>query len=119
MSMHHGSCHCGAVQFDVDIDLENLATCNCSLCGRSGALMAFLPAEKVQNVVGRETMTDYQFGKKRTHHAFCATCGIRPFAWGPGHDGAEWAMVNVRCLDGVNVHDVEVKKDKRYDGRAL
>ncbi|MFO0685345.1 MAG: GFA family protein [Sandaracinus sp.] len=120
MTRYHGSCHCGAVQFDVEgLDLENAATCNCSICGRTGALMLFVPEGKLENVVGRETMTDYQFGKKRTHHAFCATCGIRPFAWGPGHDGAEWAMVNVRCLDGVNVHDVEVKKDKRYDGRAL
>lgn len=116
MSHHHGSCHCGAVQFDVDLDLDALATCNCSICGRAGTLMAFVPAEKVTHIVGRETMTDYQFGGRRIHHAFCATCGMRPFGWGPGDDGAEWMMVNARCLEGLDVHTLKVAK--QYDGRA-
>lgn len=117
MTMHHGSCHCGAVQFDADLELEGLATCNCSLCGRSGAIMAFIPASKLSNVQGEDKMTDYQFGKKSIHHAFCSVCGVRPFARGAGHDGAAWSMVNVRCLDGVNAH--ELKAEKQYDGRSL
>lgn len=118
MTSYHGSCHCGAVHFDIDgVDLASTATCNCSICGRTGALMIFVPEDTLKNVVGRETMTDYQFGKRATHHAFCATCGVRPFAWGSGHDGAAWAMVNVRCLEGLDPHTIEV--GKKYDGRAL
>lgn len=117
MSHHHGSCHCGAVQFDVDLDLDDLATCNCSLCGRSGALMAFLPADRLTGVVGEDHLTDYQFAKKVVHHAFCSVCGVRPFGRGKGHDGAEWVMVNARCLDGVDVHTLTIKK--QYDGKSL
>lgn len=117
MSIHHGSCHCGAVQFDAELELENLATCNCSMCGRTGAIMAFMPAKLLTNVVGEDKLTDYQFGKKVIHHTFCSICGMRPFARGAGHDGAEWAMVNVRCLDGVDAHTLTISKT--YDGKSL
>lgn len=116
MSTHHLSCHCGAVQADVEADLSKLTTCNCSICGRSGAIMAFVPASALSNVVGEEHLTDYQFGKRVIHHVFCSTCGCRPFARGQGSDGAAWAMVNVRCVDGVDVHTLEIAQ--RYDGRS-
>jgi hypothetical protein len=33
---HTGSCHCGAVAYEVDTDLEGLIECNCSHCYRKG-----------------------------------------------------------------------------------
>lgn len=117
MERHHGSCHCGAVQIDVEVDLSNLMTCNCSICGRSGAIMAFVPASQVHKTADADAETDYQFGKKRIHHRFCKTCGMRTAAEGEGHDGQAWAMVNVRCLDGVDVHTLQIAR--QYDGRAL
>jgi len=117
MSLHHGSCHCGAVQFDAELELTELATCNCSICGRTGAIMAFLPEEKLMRRSGGDKLTDYQFGKKTVHHAFCSVCGVRPYGWGAGPDGAAWAVVNVRCLDGVDTHQLEV--GKQYDGKSL
>lgn len=117
MSLHHGSCHCGAVQFDAELDLAEVATCNCSICGRTGAIMAFLPADRLSAVAGEDKLTDYQFGKKAIHHVFCSICGVRPFGRGQGDDGSAWAMVNVRCLDGVDVHALPIKK--QYDGKSL
>ena len=113
---YHGSCHCGLVQVDAEIELKGLATCNCSMCGRTGAIMVFAPAEQVR-ITGAEHLTDYQFGKETIHHVFCKVCGGRPVAWGAGKDGAAWTMVNARCLDGVDVHTLEV--EQRYDGKAL
>ncbi len=117
MTTYHASCHCGAVQLDVDLDLEGLATCNCSICGRTGAIMAFVPADRLKNVQGEEKLTDYQFGKRSIHHSFCSVCGARPFARGQGEDGSAWAMINARCLEGVDVHQLTVAK--QYDGRSL
>lgn len=118
MTRHHGSCHCGKVQFDVEgLDVAGAATCNCSICGRTGALMLFVPERALSNVVGRDELTDYQFGKKTIHHAFCRTCGCRPFAWGAGKDGSAYAMVNLRCIEGIDPHTVTVSQ--QYDGRAL
>lgn len=116
MAQHHGSCHCGAVQYDVDVDLDNLMTCNCSICGRTGSIMAFVPRSALQLTAGDGATTDYQFGSKTIHHRFCTTCGVRSYAEGQGRDGSEYAMVNVRCLEGVDVHQLTIKS--QYDGRA-
>lgn len=116
-SVHHGSCHCGAVQFDVELALEGLLTCNCSICGRSGAIMAFVPFARLTGIKGADHLTDYQFGGRNIHHAFCSTCGMRPYGWGTGQDGSAYAMVNVRCLEGVDVHTLKI--DRQYDGKSL
>jgi hypothetical protein len=117
MTISRGSCHCGAVTFEVDVALDQLATCNCSICGRGGAIMAFVPAEKLKRLGGEDKLTDYQFGKKNIHHTFCSVCGIRPYAMGAGPDGKASAMINVRCLEGVDVHALKIAH--QYDGKAL
>ena len=118
MATHHGSCHCGAVQYDVEgLELDGLVTCNCSICGRTGAIMAFVGRPQISNITGEGNLTDYQFGKKSIHHAFCKTCGVRAYGWGTGPDGKEMVVVNARCLDGVNVH--ELKISHQYDGASL
>jgi hypothetical protein len=101
----------------VDAELTELATCNCSICGKSGAIMVFVPREKLTMIEGEDAQTDYQFGKQTIHHAFCSTCGVRCYGRGTGHDGSDWSMVNVRCLDEVDVHQLEIAK--RYDGKSL
>ncbi len=116
MPIHQGACHCGAVTFSVDVDLTSLTTCNCSICGRTGSVMAFVPFEKLNRLTGVNTLTDYQFGKKRIHHTFCSVCGVRPYAAGVGPDGSPSAMINVRCLNDVDVHTLEIAN--KYDGRA-
>ena len=34
-----GSCHCGAVQFEIDSSFPELTTCDCSICRRKNAVM--------------------------------------------------------------------------------
>jgi hypothetical protein len=117
MQTQSGGCHCGAVRFEVELELNALATCNCSICGKSGAIMAFVPGSQLRQTAGHDALIDYQFGKKSIHHTFCRTCGVRCFSTGSGSDGAEWSSVNVRCLDGVDVHTLTITQ--QYDGKNL
>lgn len=39
MKTFNGSCHCQAVKFEIDTDIPELTTCNCSICFRNNALM--------------------------------------------------------------------------------
>ena len=55
----HGTCHCGAVAFEVELEngLGDLRRCNCSLCRRKGAGMAFVPAERLRITKGAEMLS--------------------------------------------------------------
>lgn len=114
-NLHHGGCHCGAVRYRVELDLtQPVVSCNCSMCGRSGTLLAFVPPSSFTLEKGEENLTDYQFSKKVIHHLFCKTCGIKAFARGQGQHGPMVA-VNTRCLDDV---DLTALKLHPYDGKS-
>jgi hypothetical protein len=114
-SRYSGSCHCGAVRYTVEADLSQpVIACNCSICGRSGSLLAFVPSDKFTLEQGSDALTDYQFNKHVIHHMFCKVCGIKAFARGVGRDGAPTVAVNTRCLDGIDITKLNVMP---YDGK--
>ena len=113
---YQGSCHCGKVRYSVEADLSGeLISCNCSICGRTGTVLTFVPASQFKLEQGEGALTDYQFNKKTIHHLFCSTCGVRSFARGKGPDGSEMAAINARCLEGV---DVATLKIVHFDGAS-
>jgi hypothetical protein len=111
-----GGCHCGKVRYEVTTDLKAVLSCNCSICSKTGSLLSFTPADQFKLLCGDDGLTDYQFNKKRIHHLFCKSCGIRSFAKGIGPDGAEMRAVNVRCLDGVDIGALTLT---HFDGRSM
>ena len=114
---HTGGCHCGGVRFEVELDLAAPMTeCNCSICGKSGTRLAFVPDHKFTLKSGEEALRDYQFNKKHIHHLFCTTCGVRSFARGAAPDGGMIYAVNVRCLDDVDLTPMTVQ---HFDGKSL
>jgi hypothetical protein len=114
-TLHHGGCHCGAVRYHAELDVSAPAiSCNCSMCGRSGTMLQFVPVDKFTLEKGEDNLTDYQFHKKSIHHVFCKTCGIKSFARGKGPQG-EMVAINVRCLDDVDVFSVPTKQ---FDGKS-
>ena len=111
-----GGCQCGKVRYEVSLELGEVIACNCSRCGRLGSLLAFAPVQNFKLLAGEGALTEYQFNKHVIHHLFCATCGIQSFARGKRPDGADVVAVNARCLDGVDVDTLKVKK---LDGRKF
>ena len=93
---YEGGCHCGAVRYRVTTDFARVVACNCSICGRSGTLLTFVGADDFELISGEDALGDYQFAKRRIHHLFCRTCGIKSFARGPKQDGSPMIAVNVR-----------------------
>ena len=114
--MHEGGCHCGKVRYQAKVDLgAPVFGCNCSMCGRTGTLLSFIPATEFTLLSGDDSLTDYQFNKHKIHHLFCKVCGVKSFARGVGKDGSPTVAVNTRCLDDV---DVAALKVKTVDGKS-
>lgn len=106
MQTKTGSCHCGAVQFEVTLPngLEKLRRCNCSLCTRKGAVMASVLIENLKVTKGQENLTLYQWNTKTAKHFFCKTCGI--YTHHQRRSTPTEFGFNVACLDGVNPFDL-------------
>ena len=108
---YRGSCHCGAVTFEVASDPPARAmSCNCSHCRRKGFLLIFVPATQFTLTRGEDTLTDYFFNRHMIAHRFCATCGCQPFGRGKGPEGNEMAAINLRCVPEVDIDALEIEK---------
>jgi hypothetical protein len=109
-SIYTGSCHCGAVRYEVTMPPpQEAVACNCSLCSRAGWLLAFVPGQDFKPLGGEGELTDYQFARKHSHHPFCRICGVRPFARGTDRSGRPTVAVNLRCLSGFDASALPVQ----------
>ena len=96
--MWAGSCHCGAVRFQVEAEIVELTTCDCSLCVKNNAVMAKVHESALTVTSGEEHLPLYRWNTRVARHYFCSRCGIYTFRRkraAPDHFG-----INVFCLDG-------------------
>ncbi len=75
-----GSCHCGAVRYEAEVDPDDVSLCNCTDCqmltGSAFRVSVRAPAETFRFFSGR--LTSYvkiaDSGARR-RHSFCSACG--------------------------------------------
>ena len=117
---YSGSCHCGATRFEVDIELDHVRACDCSMCRRRGTLNHRVPDEALRLFTPLADLAIYRWHTGAATDYFCPKCGIQPFRKPRGYltDAAKargeapfsgWA-INVRCLDGVNLNSIPVRE---------
>jgi hypothetical protein len=76
--LYKGSCHCGAIRFEVEADSEvRSEQCNCSICAKTGFLHLIVPASRFRLIKGSESVRPYYVPRSNP-------------------DGFD---VNVRCLE--------------------
>jgi len=114
MPRYAGSCHCGAVRFEIDAVIDRITSCNCSVCAKKGILHLRVQPERFRLLSGDAQLGTYQFGTRTAKHHFCTVCGIHAFT--RPRAAPELYTVNVRCLDDF---DLESVRDRivAFDGR--
>lgn len=114
----HGSCHCGAVRFEVDLDLAaGTGKCNCTLCTKLRYWGALVGPTALRVLSGEEALRDYQ-RSPAIHNYFCGRCGVRPFGRGRLEElGGDYASVNLACLDDLDPSRLAEAPVRYFDGR--
>ncbi len=113
-----GSCHCQAVEFEVELEngLENIRRCNCSLCTRKGAIIASVPIEKLRVIKGESNLSLYQWNTLQAKHFFCKTCGI--YTHHQRRSNPTQFGFNIACIKGVNPFDYRAEEIGVGDGAS-
>ncbi|MBX2839277.1 MAG: GFA family protein [Gammaproteobacteria bacterium] len=102
-----GSCHCQAVQFEIETDFPELTTCDCSICKRKNALMVKVHNSHFRILSGEEKLSVYQFHTQTASHYFCSICGIYPFH--KKRVTPDYYGVNVNCLHEFEAVGIPVR----------
>jgi hypothetical protein len=124
LKTHSGSCHCGAVRFEADVDIaEGTIKCNCSSCTKARSWLIVAPAGRYRVVSGAESQAGYQWtppGRSgpTIQFFFCKVCGIRT----PGRGemeamGGTFYAVQVELLDDVDPDELAAAPIQYMDGR--
>jgi hypothetical protein len=111
---HTGSCHCGAVKFEVEVDATRGSGCNCSICTKLGAIGAIAKPEAF-TVIADADVTAHRWGGMTATRYFCKHCGITCYSRGNLPElGGDYVSINLRALDGVDPSTIELM---HWDGR--
>jgi hypothetical protein len=118
---YHGSCHCKAVTFEADIDLDHgTGKCNCTFCWKQRNWSAGqLKASDFRLRSGEAFLADYARKQEgaETHSRFCSKCGIR--IYGHGHieaAGGDFVSVYLAALDDLPVESLVAAPVQYMDG---
>ena len=116
---YRGSCHCGAVRFECELDLaQGTGKCNCSFCTKARFWEAEVKAEAFRLLSGADVLTEYRFGSGALRHLHCSRCGMRPFGQGRlDAPGSTDYAINLACLDDVSPTELLEAPVRYMDGR--
>lgn len=107
MLTYKGACHCRKIRFEVDLELDHVRVCDCSICRKRGALNHRVEDSQLRISTPLEELCLYEWHTLTAKDYFCPVCGILPFRR-PRDTDKIWA-VNIRCLDGVDLDSIPIK----------
>jgi len=116
---YHGSCRCGKIKFEADIDLsEGTSKCNCTYCWKARWWGARAKQEGFRMLSGAEEI-GFGFGRERfVERGLCKACAITPLGWGHIPEiGGNYISINLACLDDLDPSELASAPVTFMDGR--
>ncbi len=111
-SLYRGSCHCGAVQFELSAAPEKLVDCNCTICRRLGALWGHVSIDCVKVTAPELGTIAYVHGERSRAMHSCKSCGCTTH-WENLEPEGDHMAVNFRMCDPEVIADFRIC---RFDG---
>ncbi|UFZ06065.1 GFA family protein [Bradyrhizobium ontarionense] len=91
-----GSCHCGRITYQAEVDPERVSICHCTDCqtltGSPFRVTVICTADDVRLTAGSpRRYTKLGDNGRPRHQHFCSDCGTPLFSSGEG-DGGDWGI---------------------------
>ena len=105
MPEYRGSCHCGAIEFRFQTDIEpahwSIRACQCSFCLAHDALSASDPSGSLEFAAKNpDLLNRYRFGLQTADFLLCRECGVYIGALIETSQGY-FGIINTHALLGV------------------
>lgn len=132
MKKVEGSCHCGNVKFEANIDFsKGTGKCNCSFCLKNRFWGAHIPPADFKLIAGQDSLQSYSKSRRKQPFegnrplqvyendlCFCNNCGTHAFGIGNIPEiGGAYVSVNVACLNNVDFSEVLKNKVTYFNGK--
>jgi len=106
------TCHCGAVRIEAPRAPDEVKECNCSICRRTGALMAYYSPKDVRVIPESGATDTYMWGDREIEFHRCKVCGNFTH-WSPVDNAIDRMGVNARLMPPEILVDIRILK---FDG---
>ena len=108
MKTYKGSCHCGCITYEADIDLaRGTDKCNCTFCRKARSWKAFVRPATFRLLSGREKAKGYHKRPDATLKYFCEDCGMRTHELGSSdYMGGDFVGIFLATLDDVEPEEL-------------
>lgn len=110
--MIEGSCHCGAVRIQIPRAPNEVKECNCSICRRTGGLLAYFSPEDVRVIPASGATDVYMWGDREIEFHRCKICGNFTH-WAPTDKNMDRMGVNARLFPPELLTEIRILK---FDG---
>ena len=111
--MRTASCHCGAVQIEMDRKPRVLTRCTCSICRRYGALWAYCTRKTARVNCEPTAVTAYVWNDKVIEFYHCNRCGCLTHYEGTKKTEGERLAVNARMMSPDDIAGIRIRT---FDG---
>ena len=109
------SCHCGAINVEIDEKPQSLTQCTCSICHRLGAQWAYYTRQQVRVISSPATTTAYIWGDKTIEFYSCKICGCTTHYESVEKEKDSRIAVNARTMRPEDVSGIPVRT---FDGAS-
>ena len=116
---YKGSCHCGAIAFEADLDLaRGTSRCNCTFCTKTRAWKSFTQPAAFRILRGADKVASYHKHPDAPLKHFCPTCSVYTHETGHAdYMGGDFVGVFVASLDDAEPAELIASPVRYADGR--
>ena len=119
MKTYKGSCHCGEVRYEADIDLaQGSGKCNCTFCLKARAWAVMVRPAAFRLAAESQEGVPYHKHPQAPVKFHCGRCGVHTHARGDAdYMGGAFVQVFVATLDDASPDELMSGPIRYSDGR--